>query len=98
VTTVARKRKLPPAGHCRECGEVLDGLRVRWCSSSCASRVYARARRIALDAYAPQNTACRTCNVPVEPGRSFCSPDCRAQWKAEGRILPSRYDLPEFYT
>jgi len=96
---MARKKRsqLPAAGYCRECGEVLEGLRVRWCSPACASRVYSRARRIALDAYVPRNTQCLQCETPVEIGRSFCGPECRQAWKAEGRAIPSRYDLPEFY-
>ena len=93
------KAKLRPNGYCRECGEELTGLQIRWCGPECARRVYARAKRIALDAYAPPNTRCLQCEKKVEQaGQWFCGPDCSAEWRHAGNIRPSRYDRPEFFT
>jgi len=96
----ARKRGgLRPDGYCRECGEKLEGLRERWCSSQCASRVYSRARRIAFEAFVPPNAACVHCgNEAIQPGTWFCDDACRAEYRAAGNLKPSRYDRPEFFT
>lgn len=93
----ARKRRRK-AGYCMECGEKLEGQKVRWCSPKCASKVYLRARRIAFDAFAPPNTHCVVCGDQVDTiGKWYCSPICRAEARKHGQILPSRYDRPEFF-
>lgn len=89
-----KKRK---AGHCMECGEVLEGQKQRWCGAQCASRVYSRARRIAFDAYVPPNTECQICSKTVEPGHWYCGPECRLEARKQGLARPSRYDHTEFF-
>lgn len=83
---------------CAECGAPLDEGKIRWCSTKCAQRVYARARSVAFNRAYPLNTECKWCGDEVPPGKWFCAgTDCSAQWRAEGNARPSRYDQPEFF-
>lgn len=95
-----RKKVVPKwqrRGYCRECGEVLTGLKQRWCSTKCATRVYGRARTIAMLAYSPLNEACKACRAKVTAGQWFCGPTCRATWREMGEATPSRYERAEFF-